>query len=66
MPLQDSAQILQQSNNNGTTELHGITNNVEPDQEVTQQPVVQPDDSHEDELLKGAINPMDNSSEQKE
>ena len=65
MPLQDSAQILQQSNNNGTTELHGVTNNVEPDQEVTQQPVVQPDDSREDELLKGAINPMDNSSELK-
>ena len=68
MPLQDSAQILQQLNNNGTTELHGITNNVEPDQEVTQQPVVQPDDSREDELLKGAINPtepMDNSSELK-
>ena len=66
--VQDSAQILQQSNNNGTTKLHGITNNVEPDQEVTQQPVVQPDDSHEDKLLKGAINPtepMDNSAELK-
>ena len=49
-PVQDSAQILQQSNNNGTTELHGVTNNVEPDQDVTQQPVVQPDDLHEDEL----------------
>ena len=43
-------------------------NNVEPDQEVTQQPVVQPDYSHEDELLKGATNltkPMDNSAELK-
>ena len=48
--VQDSAQILQQSNNNGTTELHGVMNNVEPDQDVTQQPVVQPDDLHEDEL----------------
>ena len=67
-PVQDSAQILQQSNNNGTTKLHGIMNNVEPDQEVTQQPVVQPDDSCEDELLKGAINPtepMENSAELK-
>ena len=64
--VQDSAQILQQSNNNRTTELHGVTNNVEPDQEVTQQPVVQPDDSREYELLKGALNPtepMDNSAE---
>ena len=63
-PVQDSAQILQQSNNNGTTELHGKTNSVEPDQEVTQQPVVQPDDLREDDLLNGAINPtepMDNS-----
>ena len=64
--VQDSAQILQQSNNNRTTELHGVTNNVEPDQEVTQQPVVQPDDSREYELLKDALNPtepMDNSAE---
>ena len=67
-PVQDSAQILQQPNNNGTTELHGVMNNVEPDQEGTQQPVVQPDYSHEDELLKGATNPtkpMDNSAELK-
>ena len=66
--VQDSAQILQQSNNNGTTKLHGVTNNVGPDQEVTQQPVVQPGYSHEDELLKGATNPtepMDNSAELK-
>ena len=61
--VQDSPQILQQANNNGTTELHGVMNSVEPDQEVAQQPAV-PDDLREDELLKGAINltePMDNS-----
>ena len=67
-PVQEFAQILQQPNNNSTTELHGVTNNVEPGQEVTQQPVVQPDYSHEDELLKGATNPtepMDNSTKLK-
>ena len=61
--MQDSPQILQQANNNGTTKLHGVMNSVEPDQEVAQQPAV-PDDLREDELLKGAINltePMDNS-----
>ena len=51
--MQDSVQTLQQPNSNGTTELHGITNDVEPDQEATQQPVV-----HEDELLNEATNPM--------
>ena len=54
-PVQDSVQqdSLQQPNNNGTTKLHGITNDVEPDQEATQQPVV-----HEDELLNEATNTM--------
>ena len=62
--MQDSAQTLQQPNNNGTTELHGVTNDAELDQEVTQQPVV-----HEDELLNEATNPtepIDNSAEQHE
>ena len=67
-PVQDSAQILQQSNNNSATELHGVMSSMESDQEVTQQPVVQPDDLCQDELLKGATNltePMENSAELK-
>ena len=66
--MQNLAQILEQSNNIGTTKLHGITNSVEPDQEITQEPVVQPDDLWQDELLKGVTNPtepMDNSAELK-
>ena len=63
-PVQDSAQTLQQPNNNGTTKLHGVMNDAELDQEVTQQPMV-----HEDELLNEATNPtepIDNSAEQHE
>ena len=51
--VQDSAQTSQQSNINGTTKLHGIMNDAEPDQEATQQPVV-----HKDKLLNEATNPM--------
>ena len=45
--MQDSAQLLQQRNNNGTTELHGVTNDAELDQEVTQQPM-----AHEKRVVK--------------
>ena len=56
-PVQDSAQILQQSNNNGATELHGVMSSMESDQEVTQQPVVHPDDLCQDEIVKGSNKP---------
>ena len=39
--VQDSAQTSQQSNIDGTTELHGVKHDAEPDQESTQQPMVQ-------------------------
>ena len=50
--VQDPAQTSQQLNIDSTTELHGVTNDLEPDQEATQQPVV-----HKDELLSEATDP---------
>ena len=61
--MQDCVQTLQQPNNNGTTELHGIMNDTELDLEVTQQLVI-----HEYELLNEALNliePIDNSAKLK-
>ena len=52
-PVQVSPQALKQTNNGGTTELHGITYS---DQEAAQQTAAQPDDLHEDMLSKGATN----------
>ena len=57
-PVQTSPLAMPQTNNDGSTKLHGITNTVpvESDHDIAQQITAQPSDSREDVLLKGATN----------